>query len=336
MDICIAGSRGHLGYVFDALPLLPSVRIVGIHAADRSELADLERRCAAAGAEPEVGDDWPALLDTQGPDAVVVCGPFEEHAAMCVTAFERDVHVFCEKPVALTLDELGALRAAFDIASARSGVHFASMMGLRFDPAFYAARAVVASGGIGDVRLVSAQKSYKLGERPAYYRERATYGGTIPWVGSHAIDWISWFTGKRFVSVDARHSTASNRGNGTLETTGLCRFELEDRILASVTVDYLRPEAATTHGDDRIRVVGTRGVVEVRGGLAYLTDADHPAGEPILPGPVPGIFADFLARAAGAGSAADLDGAATLEVTEACLLARLSADERRGIEFPGR
>ena len=336
MNICIAGNRGHLGYVFDALPTLASVRIAGIHAADRAELAELQGRCRAVGADPATGDDWPALLDARKPDVAVVCGPFEDHAAMCIAAFERDMHVFCEKPVALTLDELAALSAAFAAASARSGIHFGGMMGLRYDPAFHAAHAIVASGGIGDVRLVNAQKSYKLGNRPAYYRERATYGGTIPWVGSHAIDWVSWFTGKAFVSVDARHSTAANRGNGTLETLGLCRFELEDGILASVTVDYLRPEAATTHGDDRIRVVGTRGVVEVRGGKAYLTDAAHPASEVITVRPIPSIFADFVACAQGASSIAELDGATTLDVTEACLLARLSADERRGIEFPER
>ena len=32
--------------------------------------------------------------------------------------------------------------------------------------------------------------------------------------------------------------------------------------VASVTLDYLRPAAAPTHGDERLRIAGTRGVIE--------------------------------------------------------------------------
>src|SRR3954451_3298074 len=32
--------------------------------------------------------------------------------------------------------------------------------------------------------------------------------------------------------------------------------------VASVTLDYLRPEPAPTHGDERLRIAGTRGVIE--------------------------------------------------------------------------
>ena len=56
-------------------------------------------------------------------------------------------------------------------------------------------------GTVGQIRLMNAQKSYKLGRRNEFYKIRSTYGGTIPWVGSHAIDWLYWFSGEKFESV---------------------------------------------------------------------------------------------------------------------------------------
>jgi predicted dehydrogenase len=54
----------------------------------------------------------------------------------------------------------------------------------------------IKQGSIGKVRLMNSQKSYKLGSRSEFYKHRQTYGGTIPWVGSHAIDWMYWLSGR--------------------------------------------------------------------------------------------------------------------------------------------
>ena len=37
---------------------------------------------------------------------------------------------------------------------------------------------------------------------------------------------------------------------------------MENGGVAALTLDYLRPEAAATHGDERLRIAGTRGFVE--------------------------------------------------------------------------
>ncbi len=40
--------------------------------------------------------------------------------------------------------------------------------------------------------------------------------------------------------------------------------------------DILRPEKAATHGDDRFRVIGSRGLIEIRDGRCKLTTHDAP------------------------------------------------------------
>lgn len=322
MKLCMIGVRGHNGYVFDGLSHTPA-RVVGVCAGiDGDDVAPLVTRCAEIGHEPKVYDDVSTMLDEQRPDLVSVAGPFERHAEICVAAFAAGAHVFCEKPVALTLEGLDRVAAARE----RAGVHFTAMMGLRYDPAFYSAWRAVREGAVGQVRIVHTQKSYRLGRRAAYYHHRDTYGGTIPWVGSHAIDLIHWFAARPFLSAYATHTSRDNHDHGELEVSALCHFTLADDIFASASIDYLRPAEAPSHGDDRIRVAGTEGVIEVSHGQVRLIGE---TGEQALPTACERqIFADFVAHAAGEGTAL-LDADDAIAVTRACLLARSSADNGR-------
>jgi len=323
------GMRGHNEYVLAGLERLPQVHLVGLSPGTGEDRIESLRLWAEDhGHTPEVIEDYREMLDRLKPDVVSVCGPLELHAQMCIDAFQRGVHVFCEKPVATSLEDLARLRAAYDEAD----LHFAGMMGLRYDPAFYTAWQAVQRGAVGEVRLLNTQKSYKLGRRPPYYQRRATYGGTIPWVGSHAIDWIHWFSGKAFRSVYATHTTLHNDDHGDLEVSALCHFTLADEIYASASLDYFRPSSATSHGDDRVRVVGTEGVIQVLEGEVFLINRETEGIRGLLPVCDKQIFHDFVTHIE-TDAPALLDAQDTFDVTEACLLARHSADEGRIVEF---
>jgi len=327
--IGIVGATGHTGYVTEGVRGRPDLEVVGVAPGSEGEsidglLAELRRQ----GEDPTRYDDHAALLDRAAPDVVAVAPYFGDIATVTVDVLEQDSHAFAEKPLATTLDDLAAVRDAH----ARSDGDLAAMFGLRYEPAFRTAHERVTRGAVGDVRLLNARKSYKLGERETPYRDRETYGGTIPWVGIHAVDWIDWLTPEPFRSVRASHTTTGNRGHGDLEATALVDFELADDVFASVSVDYLRPATAPTHGDDFLRIVGTEGVLVVRRDRAYLID-DDADGERELP-LVAGTnsFEDFV-DAAGDGLESSVSATDSIEATEAALLARRAADEDRRIEF---
>ncbi len=331
MRVCLIGGRGHVDYALRVIEQQRDIRIVGVAPGSAGEdVAALLRRCDAAGQRAERHEDYRAMLDRLAPDIAVIAPHIGDHAGVAAEALRRRIHVFVEKPVATTLADLAMLKGEYQ----KAGVHLAAMLGLRYEPWFLAAKQAVAGGAVGNVRLILAQKSYKLGCRTPDYRQRATYGGTIPWVGSHAVDWIHWLSGERFLSVYAAHSALDNRGHGDLEMTALCHFTLTNQVFGAASLDYLRPETAPTHGDDRVRIAGARGVLEVRDGRVYLTN-DETAGTQELPLP-PGreIFADFLQQVQGQGpclvSAED-----SFYVTEACLHARESADTGEVVRFPG-
>lgn len=328
MKLCIAGVRGHHGYVFEELEQFPGIKIAGICSGCSDDISSLSERCRTAGHHPVVYDDYLQMLDEQHPDAVVINGPFEQHTPMSIKALERKIHIFCEKPVALTLDDLHRLEDAY---SRTSGVFLMAMVGLRYDPAFRTAWNAVKAGAAGKVKLIHAQKSYKLGERSDFYRNRKTYGGTIPWVGSHAIDWISWFSGSEFESVRASHTMEDNFGHGDLEIAAQFQFLMKNGIQASASLDYLRPAAASTHGDDRIRVAGTGGIIEVAGGRVRLIDS---AGEREIPIDTSygGIFKDFVWHIEGRRTAL-INAQESFALTRVCLLTRESADAGTAVRF---
>ena len=224
---------------------------------------------------------WSEMLDATQPDLAIVSPVFGLTGSIVIACAERGIDVFCEKPIAGTLAELDRVEATVKA----SGIHFGAMHYLRVSPAFWQGARMVQDGAIGDVRLLNAQKSYRFGTRPDWYRDRALFTGIIPWVGIHAIDWIYAFAGKKFLSVNASCA-------GTPERTALCRFDLEGGVMASVTLDYYRPEIAPTHDDDRIRCVGTEGVLEVRDGMIHLMNKD--GAKTLTPDPAPELFTCFL------------------------------------------
>lgn len=326
--LAFIGVRGHQGVVLRTLPRTPAVRVVGLCDGGAEPIDTLVEWCASNGHQPQVYQDHRRMLDDARPHAVVICGPFEQHASMAIDAIGRGIHVLTEKPAALTFDDLERLRAACD---EHPEVHLAGMQTGRHEAGFYTARQLVAADAIGDVRLINARKSYKLGQRGAYYTQRETYGGTIPWVGSHAIDWVLWIGGHRIRSAYATHSAGCNGGLGTMERSALCHFTLGGERFASVSIDIFRPANAPTHGDDWIRVVGTAGVLEARPQSVTLINADSDGSTPVALQTPPSMFEDFVDHVEGRRKG--LNGAHdTFATTAACLLARQSADEGRAID----
>jgi predicted dehydrogenase len=273
-------------------------------------------------------DDYREMLDQVKPDVVAVACHFGDHAKVASEVLRRGIHLFIEKPITIALDDLYALKELH----ARSGVQLSAMFGIRYTAPFLTAWHAVREGAVGNIRLMHAQKSYKLGTRGPSFHRRETYGGTIPWVGIHAIDWLRWYSGGAFETVYASHSTQSNRGHGELETTAACHFTMSNGVMATVSIDYLRPEQADSHGDDRIRIAGSEGVLEVVGDRVLLTNGKQSSTQELPLLQQEEIFADFI-RQIRTGIAGRVSAEDAFLSTEACLLARQSADERRLVHF---
>lgn len=339
MKVAVLGRCGHWSLVTEALAADPALAAgLELHAAPGTPEEDMAPVAAALrglGARIALHADWRALLDSVRPDAAVINPRFDAIGPLTRACLERGIHALSEKPIAIARDDLRAVRL---LASAPGAPKLASTFMMRYDPVFLAGRRFLERGGLGRLALLSAQKSYPLegwdGQpRPDFYQARSTYGGTIPWVALHAIDLIRWYAGSEFASVAAAHTTAGNRGHGELESAAVMHFRMESGAVASAHVDFLRRRAKDAAGkaldpwgDDRIRVAGEDGLLEIRDGRAWAVPADGARIE-LEPEPVRPLFAAFLAWV-GRDEPMLMTAADCLAAAEASLAARDSADRR--------
>ena len=289
IKVAFVGLKGHWYGVAEELPHLPEATWVA--AADDDPEA-LKRVPESPGGTKETRTylDHRELLDKEKPDVVVECGIDRDRAEIVLACAERGINVIAEKPLTMTLAELDTVRKAVQ----QSGVLVSMLITMRCAPNYLAMRQAIGSGMIGEVCQGGGQKSYRLGERPAWQQSRQTFSGIIPFVGIHIMDLFRWTSGRELVEVMAYASNVGHPEVGELEDSACVIARLDNGGSAAFRLDYCRPAAAPTHGDDRLRVAGNRGVIETIGGKVTLITHDQGPRELPLPEPVP-FFADYLA-----------------------------------------
>ena len=195
-----AGSTVGVGFIgagpFARGVLLPAFKAVGG--------VSLEGICTASGTTAEregqrqgfryATTDYRELLDDSSVDLIVVATPHRQHARMVVDALDAGKHVFVEKPLAVSPDELPAIRAAWEKAGTVLHVGF----NRRFSPFVEA---------IGE--------HFRGVDEPLFvvYRINAGYappgteqhrqGGRIVGEGCHFIDTLVAITGSRVERLTA-------------------------------------------------------------------------------------------------------------------------------------
>lgn len=281
---------------------------------------------AKLGVPTEWYDDAGTMLDQYKPDIVNVGAMYGYAGDVIATVLERGIPVVSDKPAAATWEQLHRLEELTNNASLITEFNLRSSSELR------AAREAVQQGLIGTVALATAQKSYRWGTRPKWYADRTSYGGTILWVAGHGIDAIRFVTGQRFTRVMGRHGNITHPEMGTMEDHTMNVFALSGGGTAAVHADYLRPAKAPTHGDDRVRVIGSAGVVEVREGKCVLITNDAAPREIKPQQPVPPNYVELFAAAKGEST--DIYSTAhSLEMAKVLLAARDAADGEKWIDL---
>ncbi len=321
MKIVQIGNSGHAKYAYNGIKKY-GIEFSGIscgtHGLENEGIEAALPSLEKYGFSPRVYGDYKEMLSAEKPDIAIVNPWFNDNGAIALYALEKGIHVFCEKPVATDIETLEKLEAC-----AKNGeAVLAPMFESRYMSEFITAKKAIDEGKVGTIRMMDSRKSYKLGKRPEFYSSREYYCGIIPWVAIHAIDWMSWLSGEKYTSVSAIHSCKDNGGNGDMDIIASAQFKMTNDIIATLNADMYRPSVAKSHGDDRVRIVGTDGIIEVANGEATLLSDAY--GEIKLPKEEPkDIFEDFLALIRGEKN--DLTAKSAIEATKWALLADLDA-----------
>lgn len=288
----VVGLEGHPGLVLDVTARHPDLELVAI-ARDTVPVDGVKRRKEFQNTR--IYDDYREMFAKEQFDVVGACNTNGHRAEVILAAAAKGWHVLAEKPVALTRAELDAVRAA----TRKPGLAFSSLLPMRYEPPLYTMGMMVREGAIGDVLLMNGQKSYKLGSRPQWFKQRDLYGSTMLWIGVHQLDLMHWISGQRFSAVYSYEQNVMAPGYGEMENVCGAVMHLENGGVATLSMDYHRPDSASTHGDDRLRVVGTRGILEYRiaDGLMLLSQNGTALERPSLREPAMPLFLDFLCEA---------------------------------------
>ena len=169
-----------------------------------------ERAAAKAQAEnlPEPYQSFEAMLEDERVDVVHLATPNHLHAEQVRAVLAAGKHVVCEKPLAMTGTQTAELLA---LATASGLVH-AVNFNQRFYPNNLHARAAIAGGELGDVRLVTGGylQDWLLYDTDWSWRLEREQGGdlrVIGDIGSHWLDLASFLTARRVDAVMADLTT---------------------------------------------------------------------------------------------------------------------------------
>jgi len=147
--------------------------------------------------------DFRAVLEVPGVQWVMIASWNCAHCEQTVAAFEAGKHVFCQKPLALNVDECLRMLAAWK----RSGRLFNIGFTLRYSPHYRRIRELLADGRIG--RIVSMEFNETLDFNHGGYimgdwRRLRRYAGThLLEKCCHDIDLVNWMVESRAARVAA-------------------------------------------------------------------------------------------------------------------------------------
>ena len=197
-------------------------------------------------------------------DAVAIVTPNHLHAPMAISALEAGFHVFCEKPMAISVAEAEAILRAVDSSGRRLALAFTYSA----YPLVEEARLRVARGDLGAIRLVQVEYLQgwlslpidSEGDRQAEWRTdpaRAGLGGCLGDIGTHAFHLAEHVSGLRVQSVSADLTTHVPGRRLDDDVNALLRFDGGARGMLKAS-----QVAAGEENGLKLRIHGERGGLE--------------------------------------------------------------------------
>lgn len=239
---------GYAGSIHaDNFVRLPGARLVAAFDTDyeRAKAFAQEKGAYAASAIDE-------LCSSREVEAVIITTPNSSHLTPAIQAANAGKHVFCEKPVALSLKDTKEMLHAADTA----GVHFFAAHTTNFIKGVQTAKALLASGAIGELLMIEAVHTDWAGpQKNISWKQKKDISGGHLYHHMHEVDLICQMAGPP-VSVYAagRNLVHQGAGYGDEEDAIFLNMELPGGGFAALTIG-----SAFHLGDHFVKLQGRSG-----------------------------------------------------------------------------
>jgi myo-inositol 2-dehydrogenase/D-chiro-inositol 1-dehydrogenase len=201
---------------------------------------------------PSVFNNYQDVLNHSDVEAVVICSPTDTHAKYIVAAAKAGKHIFCEKPVDLSLEVIkGAIKAAAD-----AGVKLMVGFNRRFDPNFSKIKQLVVDGKIGDPHILKIT-SRDPAPPPAEYS--AVSGGMFMDMTIHDFDMARYIVGSEVTEVYTKASVLVDPAIGKAGDVDTAIITL---TFANGAIGVIDNSRKAVYGyDQRVEIFGSKGMV---------------------------------------------------------------------------
>ncbi len=226
---------------------MPQARLAAI--ADLNMTPAIEEWAKKLGV-PTVTKDPRQILADKTIQAVLICSSTDTHADFVVEAARAGKHVFCEKPVDLTVAKVKAALEAVKKANVKLQVGF----NRRFDHNFRRVRDLVAAGEIGSPQIIKITSRDPAPPPPAYV---AVSGGIFLDMTIHDFDMARFQAGSEVVEVYAAGAVLVDKAIGDAGDVDTAIITLKFANGALGVIDNSRK--ASYGYDQRVEVFGSKG-----------------------------------------------------------------------------
>lgn len=227
---------------------------------------------------PSAFGSYEAMLASDEVDAVYISLPNHLHAEWTIKALEAGKHVLCEKPFAVTLEDVDRMIAA----ARRTGLVLAEAFMYRHHPQTKIVGDWVREGRLGDIARISAVFNFS-GMQPDNVRLNPEWGGGSLWdVGVYPVSLAQYLMGgpPNWVFGDQR------LGHSGVDMVFVGQMHYDGQRMAQLSCSFQTPFHA------RAEITGTEGTLTLQRPFTFMDDGGQylyftpPDGDP-EPVPVP-------------------------------------------------
>lgn len=197
-------------------------------------------------------DSYEALLEDPGIDAVYIPLPNALHAEWTKKAAAAGKHVLCEKPAALTAEEAKEMIEACET----NGVLFMEAFMYQFHPQHDRVKAIIASGEIGQVKLLRSRFSFQLHDGENVRLNPELGGGALYDVGCYCIHSSRYLLNEEPIQAYAQ-ANKDPKYKVDMTTSGLLTFPGAVQALFDCSFE--------TSAQEHYEVIGDKGTIRVQG-----------------------------------------------------------------------
>jgi len=206
------------------------------------------------------GDNsWEKMIDEQDLDIISICTPNYLHAPIALKAIEKNCHILCEKPIAISREELTRIESEL----AFKDLIFFTSFSKRYNPIYKLIKNVMDGNILGKITSIryffshyGPYKSWRaISNEKWFFDSKKAGGGVLLDLGVHCIDILRYLLGEYDKVNGINYNTSCLKMDAEDNCNVLFRFKND--ALGFITTSWCNEPSET------LDIFGTKGYIKV-------------------------------------------------------------------------